>query len=186
MARVKIWNEICLNSVKFYKKGKKMREILFALGVMIVFAGCSVGKCFSRDETPNDVVIQKVDKDDIREVMKQEKMIEPVTINNATFSAVGEGISPMNTVSPAQALTLAKRAAMADAYRNLAAKLYGVKINAKDTVKDAMLKSSTVTAQVNGLVKNASIIDEYFQNGLYKVHLELEMSQDKWEEIFSY
>lgn len=164
-----------------------MKNCLFALIVALVFSGCStINKCFTKDETPSDVVINKIDKDDIRDVMKQEKMIEPVAIQSATFSAVGEGIAPLNTVSPAQALTLAKRAAMADAYRNLAAKLYGVKINSKDTVKDAMLKSSTITAQVNGLVKNAAIMDEYFQNGLYKVHLELEMSQDKWEEIFSY
>lgn len=155
---------------------------------MLGFSGCSFnGFGSSADAPAQEVVIQKVDKDDIREVMKQEKMIYTTPeMSNATFSAVGEGIAPLNTVSPAQALALAKRAAMSDAYRNLAAKLYGVKINSKDTVKDAMLKNSSITSQVDGLVKNAAVTNEYFQNGLYKVELELEMSQEKWQEIFAY
>lgn len=167
---------------------KNVYTIAMIFIALLGFSGCSFNGFGSSSNTPaQEVVIQKVDKDDIREVMKKEKMIysapEPA---NATFSAVGEGIAPLNTVSPAQALALAKRAAMADAYRNLAAKLYGVKINSRDTVKDAMLKNSSITSQVDGLVKNAAVTNEYFQNGLYKVELELEMSQEKWQEVFSY
>ncbi|ASM35792.1 LPP20 family lipoprotein [Campylobacter sp. RM12327] len=167
---------------------KNISILATALIAMLGFSGCSFNGFGSSANTPaQEVVIQKVDKDDIREVMKQEKMIYTAPESaNATFSAVGEGIAPLNTVSPAQALALAKRAAMADAYRNLAAKLYGVKINSKDTVKDAMLKNSSITSQVDGLVKNAAVTNEYFQNGLYKVELELEMNQEKWQEVFAY
>ena len=108
------------------------------------------------------------------------------SVSELNFTAVGEGIAPLNTVSSAQALALAKRAAITDAYRQLASKLYGVKVNGKDTVKDAMLRSSTITAQVNGLIKNASIIDENFNQGLYRVNLELKIDADKWKELFAY
>ncbi|EFN2999559.1 flagellar assembly lipoprotein FlgP, partial [Campylobacter jejuni] len=53
-------------------------------------------------------------------------------------------------------------------------------------VKDAMLRSSTITAQVNGLIKNASIIDQNFNQGLYRVNLELKIDADKWKELFAY
>lgn len=167
---------------------KNKSIIIATILILICFSGCSFnGFSFFKDTPKQEVVVQKVDKDDIREVLQQEKMAYNIpSSQNAVFSAVGEGIAPMNTISPAQALALAKRAAMADAYRNLAAKLYGVKINSKDTVKDAMLKNSSITSQVEGLVKNAAITNEYFQNGLYKVELELEMSGEKWQEIFAY
>ena len=141
---------------------------------------------FSRGNDNPDVVVQKVDKDDVRDIIRQEKMLAlDSSENELTFGAVGEGIAPMNTVSSAQALALAKRAAVADAYRQLASKLYGVKINGKDTVKDAMLGSSTITAQVNGLIKNASVIDESFNQGLYRVNVELKIDETKWKELFA-
>lgn len=134
-----------------------------------------------------DIIVQKVDKDDVREIIQQEKMLAlDNSENELSFSAVGEGIAPLNTVSAAQALALAKRAAITDAYRQLASKLYGVKINGKDTVKDAMLGSSTITAQVNGLIKNASVIDESFSQGLYRVNVELKIDTNKWKELFAY
>lgn len=135
----------------------------------------------------DQVVIQKIDKDDVRDVIRQEKMLAYDTSGDElSFSAVGEGIAPMNTISPAQALAMAKRAAITDAYRQLASKLYGVKVNAKDTVKDAMLKSSVVSAQVNGLIKNASVTDEDFKDGLYRVSVEMKIDASKWKELFSY
>ena len=136
----------------------------------------------------DDLVVQKVDKDDVRDIIQQEKMAvyDPSADNELVFGAVGEGIAPINTVSAAQALALAKRAALADAYRQLAGKLFGVKVNGKDTVKDAMLTSSTITAQVNGLIKNASVVDESFSQGLYRVNVELKIDGDKWRELFAY
>ncbi len=141
----------------------------------------------ANSNSSNDIVVQKVDKDDVRDIIQQEKMLAPdVSETELSFSAVGEGIAPLNTVSTAQALALAKRAALTDAYRQLASKLYGVRVNGKDTVKDAMLRSSTITAQVNGLIKNASVIDENFNQGLYRVNVELKIDAEKWKELFAY
>ncbi|MCW1360248.1 flagellar assembly lipoprotein FlgP [Campylobacter sp. US33a] len=170
-----------------------MKKLVLALVAVLGFSGCVAANANktnanANQATPsNDVVVQKVDKDDIRDIIQQEKMLSlDNSENEIVFGATGEGIAPMNTVSSAQALALAKRAAIADAYRQLASKLYGVKVNGKDTVKDAMLKSSTVTAQVNGLIKNANIVDESFNQGLYRVNLELKIDADKWKELFAY
>lgn len=152
---------------------------------MLIMSGCS-GKDVTANMAQQDVVVQKVDKDDIRDVMRQEKMIYDTAPMEASFSAVGEGIAPLNTVSQAQSLALAKRTAIADAHRQLAEKLYGVKINSKDTVRDAMLRDSTITTQVSGLIKNASIVEYDFKDGLYRVRMELKLDQSKWQEIFAY
>ncbi|WP_317363186.1 flagellar assembly lipoprotein FlgP [Campylobacter helveticus] len=172
-----------------------MKNLFFMLLVAAIFGGCvpsatSTAKTNKTADTSggsSDVVVQKVDKDDVRDIIREEKMLAPdASESELSFTAVGEGIAPLNTVSTAQALALAKRAAITDAYRQLASKLYGVKVNGKDTVKDAMLRSSTITAQVNGLIKNASIIDENFNQGLYRVNLELKIDADKWKELFAY
>ena len=151
-----------------------MKKIYFMLAIAGIFAGCvpsanSATKNSSANSTPpsQDVIVQKVDKDDVRDIIREEKMLAPdASETELSFTAVGEGIAPMNTVSTAQALALAKRAAITDAYRQLASKLYGVK--------------------VNGLIKNASIIDENFNQGLYRVNLELKIDADKWKELFAY
>lgn len=166
-------------------------SLLASLSLLMLFSGC-VPKSqpeartneIPRPET--NVVVQKVDKEDIRAVMREEKMLY---INNApekVFAVMGEGIAPQNTISPAQAMALAKRAALADAYRQMGAKLYGVRISAKDTVQDAALKDSRIVAQVDGLIKNATITDMQFKDGLYQVAMELKMSEERWQEIFSY
>ncbi|AII14273.1 LPP20 family lipoprotein [Campylobacter iguaniorum] len=161
-----------------------MKSLVFLLVLLGVFAGCSSSSVVS---TPSEVVVQKVDKDDIRDVIQKEKMVAGLDAQpEATFSVIGEGIPPLDTVSPAQAKALAKRAAMADGYRQLASKLYGIQISAKDTVKDAMLKSTVIEARVHGLIKNASIIDQDFKDGLYRVEMELKLDKDKWQELFAY
>lgn len=168
-----------------------MKNFIFMFAAIAFFSGCSFNNPFASDfgepvNARQEIVVQKVDKDDIRDVMKKEKMIFDSTPIEETFSATGEGIAPLNVVSQAQALALAKRAAMADAHRQLAEQLYGVKISAKDTVRDAMLRDSTITSQVNGLIKNASIIENSFQDGLYRIKMELRVDRNKWQEIFSY
>lgn len=178
-----------------YIEGVYMKNLFFVLVIAMVFGGCVPNTTKMNNTAANntaannnpDIIVQKVDKDDVRNIIKEEKMLAPdVSETELSFTAVGEGIAPLNTVSSAQALALAKRAAITDAYRQLASKLYGVKVNGKDTVKDAMLRSSTITAQVNGLIKNASVIDESFNQGLYRVNVELKIDADKWKELFAY
>lgn len=163
-------------------------SLLASLSLLMLFSGCVPPQPQARAATKPEpeVVVQKVDKEDIREVMREEKLLYMNNAPEKVFSVMGEGIAPQNTISPAQAMALAKRAALADAYRQMGAKLYGVRISAKDTVQDAALKDSRIVAQVDGLIKNATITDMQFKDGLYQVAMELKMSEERWQEIFSY
>ena len=139
--------------------------LLASLGLILLVAGCSTKK----DEPP------KNPKDAMYDFSNEKSIV-----------VYGEGIASQNTVSPAQAIALAKRAAITDGYRQLGEKLYGVKINSSETVRDAMLRDSRITAQVNALIKDAAITDATFKDGLYSVRMEVTMSARRWHELFAY
>lgn len=139
--------------------------LLASLGLLLIVSGCSAKK----DEPPKDP-----------------KAVAYDFSNEKSFVVYGEGIAPVHTVSPAQAIALAKRAAITDGYRQLGEKLYGVRINSSETVKDAMIRDSRITAQVNALIKDAAITDATFKDGLYSIRMEITMSARRWHELFSY
>jgi hypothetical protein len=91
-------------------------------------------------------------------------------------SVVGQGVAPMNTISPAQAYALAKRAAIADAYRIIAEKVKGVRVEGYDLIKNMMIKRSSVRTSVDAMVKNANIIETNFKDGLCEVEMEIILS----------
>jgi hypothetical protein len=91
-------------------------------------------------------------------------------------SVIGQGVAPMNTASPAQAYALAKRAAMADAYRAIAEKVKGVRVDGHDTVKNMMMQRSTINTYVQAMVKNADIVETTFKEGLCEVEMEIQIS----------
>ena len=169
---------------------KKIVYMLIAsIGVSLVFSGCNGMSSQDQAAKPKvikQVIVQKVSKEQIAKVIRDEKLAQMNTMPEKEFVVYGEGIAPMNTISPAQAIALAKRAAVTDAYRQLGEKLYGIRVNAKETVKDAALKDSRIVTQVNGLVKNATITDSKYKDGLYTVRMQLDMSGARWKEIFSY
>ncbi len=168
----------------------KNLSIVLLIFLGILFAGCTFSTNNPKPKISSTTKICKsTAKTNIidKKISNKEKELsflnsEPVK----DFIVTGEGIAPRNTISPAQAIALAKRAAVADAYRQLGAKLYGVKINAKDTVEDAALKDSKIITQVNGLIKDAYIVDTSFKNGLYRVKMELKIDSKTWKRIFSY
>ncbi len=91
-------------------------------------------------------------------------------------SVIGQGVAPMNTASPAQAYALAKRAAIADAYRAIAEKVKGVRVDGHDTVKNMMMQRSTINTYVQAMVKNADIVETTFKEGLCEVEMEVLIS----------
>jgi hypothetical protein len=163
--------------------------VISSFGAFILFSGCNG---INTQPAPQKVtvvkqtIIQKASKEDIAKVIRDERLAQINNMPEKEFVVYGEGIAPMNTISPAQATALAKRAAVIDAYRQLGEKLFGIRVNAKETVKDAALKDSRIVTQVNGLVKNANITENSFKDGLYTVRMELKMSGARWKEIFSY
>ena len=97
------------------------------------------------------------------------------------ISVVGQGVAPMNTYSPAQAFALAKRAAVADAYRLVAEKVKGVRVDGKDLIKNMMVKRSTVRTSVQAMVKNANIVETTFKEGLCEVEMEIVLSHSQFK-----
>ncbi|MBW6488405.1 LPP20 family lipoprotein [Sulfurimonas sp.] len=92
------------------------------------------------------------------------------------ISVVGQGVAPMNTSSPAQAYALAKRAAIADAYRAIAEKVKGVRVDGHDTIKNMMIQRSTINTYVQAMVKNADVVETTFKEGLCEVEMEILIS----------
>ncbi len=96
--------------------------------------------------------------------------------SSMAINVVGQGVAPSFATSPAQAYALAKRAATADAYRLIAERVKGVRIEGKDTIKNMMVKSSTVNTRVRALVKNATIAETTFKDGLCEVEMEITLN----------
>ena len=130
---------------------------------------------------PSNLQGVEVGGDDI--VIPNAPMITPSSI--IELSAIGMGVAPESTVSPAQALALAKRAAIVDAYRQIGEKMYGIRINAQDTVRDMMLKNSTVKTKVLAVIRNAEIVETVYKDGLCQVSMELKLDGKRWYRVLT-
>lgn len=147
---------------------KKMFSILVATS--IILGGCSAK--ITSQKVNSKSSNSKLIRDGDRLVLTKDNVL--------IFKVVGQGVSPVNTISPAQAKALAKRAAIADAYRQLAEKIAGVKIEGRDKIVNMVTKKSLVRTCVNALIKNATIIDSRTKNGLYEVEMEIKMYGKTW------
>ncbi len=109
---------------------------------------------------------------------EQEQVLEQN--QSVIVSVVGQGVAPMNTSSPAQAYALAKRAAVSDAYRLIAEKVKGVRVDGQDVIKNMMVKRSTVRTSVNAMVRNANIVETTFKEGLCEVEMEITIAYSQF------
>ena len=110
-------------------------------------------------------------KDEEKTLEKNKKMV---------ISVIGQGVAPMNTSSPAQAYALAKRAAVSDAYRLIAEKVKGVRVDGQDIIKNMMVKRSTVRTSVNAMVRNANVVETTFKEGLCEVEMEIVIAHSQF------
>jgi len=116
---------------------------------------------YAEDGFPDEDAISVFKSDDL---LKADK---PLNI-----TVTGQGIAP-TFATPQQAYALAKRAAIADAYRLLAERVKGVTIEGKDTIKNMSIQKSMVRTSVQALIKNAVIVDTTYENGMCEVQMEL-------------
>ena len=141
---------------------------------------------------PYDQVMPQVPYEEPKkpqEMAKENMMIQNSPIltpsNTIELNAVGMGVAPETTISPSQALALAKRAAIIDAYRQIGEKMYGIRLNAQDTVRDMVLINSVVKTKVEALIKNAEIIETVYKDGLCQITMELKLDGKIWHKILS-
>ena len=118
----------------------------------------------------------------------EKKNTRPVMTQRSITRLVvkGQGVAPSFTQSPAQAFALAKRAAMVDAYRLLGEKIQGVKVEGQDLIKNMMVKRSQVRTEVTAMIREATVIETQFKDGLCEVEVELVVSGSRWHGTLSH
>ena len=90
------------------------------------------------------------------------------------ITAIGVGSAPAYAIKPGQANALARRAAVVDAYRNLASIVYGVEVENHTTVEQLTVKKDTIKTAVAGIIRNARIVDEeQLDDGNYQITLSM-------------
>lgn len=114
---------------------------------------------------------------------------QPIVMTRASKTRLvvrGQGVAPSFTRSPAQAFAMAKRAALVDAYRLLGEKVQGVKVEGQDLIKNMMVKRSQVRTEVTAMIREATVIETEFKDGLCEVEVELIVSGARWHGTLSH
>ena len=97
----------------------------------------------------------------------------PAQWDGGKIRVEGLGIAPADARG-SQAEALARRAALSDAYRQLAEQINGVNVDAVNTVENMTLMNTTVRTHVTALIQGAQIIDESARrDGSYVVTMEI-------------
>jgi len=170
------------------------KSVMLAIGGVLLFTGCckrlewvDCSKGCSADIKPVKQVPvkpQNVTNQTVKPVKKTQCNADDKC--SVKFSVVGMGVAPCSgTCSPAQAKAMARRSAILDGYKMLAEKIYGVKIDGRDSVKNMILQNSSLKAYVNGLIKGADIDDESFKDGVYTVSMSVKLNMSELKNYVS-
>lgn len=89
--------------------------------------------------------------------------------NNNYITVTGYGAPPAHSVNVSQARMMARRAAVVDAYRQMAEIINGVQIDGETTVHDMTVESDVVKTKVSGLVRSARVTEERQVSDGYEV-----------------
>jgi hypothetical protein len=167
------------------------KGFLLALGGTLLFTGCCNKPELTGGDNSNNLP-------KTQNVAANKPIIRTVKYNNQVclikndmkkscvikLEAKGVGVVPCDgACSKPEAVAMARRAAILDAYKALAEKMYGIKINGRDTVKNMILQSSTLKAYVDGLIRGADIEDESFKNGIYTVTMNVKIDVNEWNKF---
>ena len=92
-------------------------------------------------------------------------------------SASGMGPVKKSLRGTARGKLIARRIAIVDCQRNLLETTKGVRLTSTTVVRNAILESDTIETKVNGLVKNAEIVNETFdQDRVYRVTMKMPLA----------
>lgn len=101
---------------------------------------------------------------------------ENVDWNSNVIRATGGGVAPAGARTMAQARMMARRAAIADAYRQLAEYVGGVNVDSETTVDMAAVQSDVIRTKVKATIRGARIVSEgQTGDGGYEVTMEVPM-----------
>lgn len=101
---------------------------------------------------------------------------EGVDWNNSSITVIGAGVAPMNAYNAAQARMMARRAAVVDAYRQLAETIKGVNIDSETTVQSMMTLDDITKTKVSAFIQGARIVSEQvIPDGGYEVTMTVSM-----------
>lgn len=89
--------------------------------------------------------------------------------------ANGFGITPSRYKGTNRGKLLARRAAIVDAYRNLAEITYGVTVTSEATVKNLVEQQRITKTKVSALIKGAEILTDKFNDGTATIEMRLKM-----------
>ena len=96
--------------------------------------------------------------------------------SSGKVTAVGIGAPPTQPANMAQARAMARRAAITVARRNLLEITQGVQVDSMTLVKDFVVKSDIVRTSVQGVVRNAQVVDTaYMSDGSVEVTIVMDM-----------
>ena len=99
-----------------------------------------------------------------------------ISYENGVVTVVGEGVAPQNAVNMAQGRIMARRAAVVDAYRQLAESISGVKVDSETTVENAIAQSDITKTKVAAVIKGAQVThEEITPDGGYRVTMTVSM-----------
>ncbi len=162
---------------------------------LTILVALSLGTSLFANETKADITVEEAPKTAMATqtgalpTLGDEMPTDTFVIPNAptlkptniiTIRAIGLGVAPERAQSKAHAMALAKRSAIIDAYRQMGEKLHGIKINARDTVKDAIIKSSIVRTELYSVVRGGEIMETIYQDGLCQVEMEVKIDGRRW------
>lgn len=120
---------------------------------MVFFSGATEGNLVFAEAVPQASVAVNVQiRQDVR------GSIDWTKGSASDMTVTGIGLPPEDAGSSGS--VLARRAAIVDAYRNLAELIEGVQVDSETVMRDHMLHSDTVRTQVSALVKGAKILEE--------------------------
>lgn len=105
--------------------------------------------------------------------------------NIITMRAIGLGVAPASIKSKPQAIALAKRSAIVDAYRQLGEKLHGLQIEAKDKIQNMVIQSSIVRTKLRSIVRGAEVVETMYSDGLCQVEMEVKIDGRRWYKVLA-
>ena len=93
---------------------------------------------------------------------------------DSKITVQGTGVAPTYAVNAVQARMLARRAAVVDAYRQLAEMVKGVNVDSETTVENMMVTSDVTKTKVTALIQGARVVSEQaIDGGGYAVTMEM-------------